>query len=229
MIGRACTSKAQPMSIPPPRKLPRQSRSKATVEAILDACAETLEQRSYPRLTTNAVAQRAGVSVGTLYQYFPNREALAGALAVRTMERLLEAMQRAVAECVAQGLEGLAATEHLLLGGLDVLVQERPVVVGLGRDAPHLFQTPATAELQEKLLHLSQEIRMGSGDKLDLPMPEADAWLIGHMVSASMLQISILDAPDARRRELTKELARLTCRMSLAPDNQLDRAKAAAA
>lgn len=217
------------MSTLQPRKLPRQSRSKATVQAILDACSETLNRRSYHGLTTNAVAQRAGVSVGTLYQYFPNREALAGALVVRTMERLLDAMRQAVAECVEQGLEGLAATEHLLLAGLDMLVQERPVFARLGREAPHLFQAPEATELQGKLIHLSQEIRLGSGDKLDLPMPEADAWIIGHMVSASMLQISLLEAPEAQRRELTREVARLTCRMSLAPGADAGRGSAAAA
>jgi hypothetical protein len=46
-------------------------------------------------------------------------------------------------------------------------------------------------------------------------MPEEDAWIMGHMVSASMLQVSLLDAPDAQRRRLAREIARLTCRMAL--------------
>src|SRR5213083_159317 len=98
-----------------PRKLPRQERSKATVQAILDACAEQIEGQGYPRLRTHVLAERAGVSAGTLYQYFPNREAVAGALVVRAMERLLKAMREALAECVERGLAGQAATEHLLL------------------------------------------------------------------------------------------------------------------
>jgi AcrR family transcriptional regulator len=203
------------MSIFEPRKLPRQSRSKVTVQAILDACAETLERDGYQALTTHAVALRAGVSVGTLYQYFPNRDAVAGALAARAMERLLDAMRKAVGECLARDLEGLAATEHLLLTGLDLLVEERPVFARLGAEAPQLFQTPAVVALQAELIELSQEIRLSSGDKLDLPMPEADAWIIGHMVSASMLHISLLEQPEEQRRLLTREVARLTCRMSL--------------
>lgn len=205
------------MAMLEPRKLPRQSRSKATVQAILDACAETLARRAYGGLTTHAIAVRAGVSVGTLYQYFPNRDAVAGALVVRAMERLLEAMQRALAECVSSGLEGPAATEHLLLTGLDVLVRERVVFARLGPEAPHLFLLPAVSEIQARLIHLSQEIRLSSRDRLDLPMPEADAWIIGHMVSGVMLHISLLDAPAEERRRLTREVARLTCRMSLSP------------
>ena len=203
------------MAILEPRKLPRQSRSKVTVQAILDACAETLARRGYGGLTTHAIATRAGVSVGTLYQYFPNRDAVAGALVIRAMERLLAAMQQALAECVARQLEGQAATEHLLLTGLELMVEQRMVWSRLGPEAPHLFLLPGVMEIQGKLIHMSQEIRLSSRDQLDLPMPEADAWIIGHMVSASMLQISLLDIPAEERRRLTREVARLTCRMSL--------------
>jgi AcrR family transcriptional regulator len=182
---------------------------------MLDACAEEAGRLGYHALTTHRIAARAGVSVGTLYQYFPNRDAVAGALAVRALERLLEAMRRALAECVARGLDGLASTEHLLLTGLGVLVEERPVFARLAPEAPHLFRLPAAADLQQKLIQPSQEIRLSGGDHLDLPMPEADAWIIGHMVSASMLQVSLLDAPDDERRRLTCEIARLTCRMAL--------------
>jgi AcrR family transcriptional regulator len=203
------------MSTLQPRKLPRQSRSKATVEAILDACRETVARRGYDGLTTHAIATRAGVSVGTLYQYFPNRDAVAGALIVRGMERLLEAMRRGLDECVTRRLDGVEGTEHLLLAGLDVLVEHRPVFGRLGAEAPHLFRVPAVGQIQAQLIHLSQEIRVLNGDRLALPEPEADAWIIGHMVSASMLQISLLDTSREQRRMLTREVARLICRMSL--------------
>jgi AcrR family transcriptional regulator len=216
------------MSTLEPRKQPRQIRSKATVEAILDGCAETISRRGYHGLTTSAIADRAGVSVGTLYQYFPNRDAVAGALAVRAMERLLEAMRGAFAECLRRKLESLEATEHLLLTGLDVLVDERVVFARLGPEAPHLFRLPAVLEIQGRLIHLSQEIGLSGGDRLDLPMPEADAWIIGHMVSASMLQISLLEAGEDQRRTLTREVARLICRMSLAAAPGLSEASAAA-
>ena len=209
--------RAKPMSTLEPRKLPRQRRSKVTVQAILDACAEGLQRGGYHSLTTHAVAARAGVSVGTLYQYFPNREAVAGAVVVRAMERLLEAMREALAECVERGLAGQAATEHLLLSALHVLTEQRPVFARLSPEAPHLFRLPAAVAVQRQLIHLSQEIRLAGGAHLDLPMPEADAWIIGHMVSASMLQISLLDGPEEERRKLTREVARLTCRMALSP------------
>jgi AcrR family transcriptional regulator len=65
------------------RKSPSQERSQATVDAILDATARLLEQHGYARLTTNHVARKAGISIGSLYQYFPNKESLCHALAER--------------------------------------------------------------------------------------------------------------------------------------------------
>jgi len=69
-----------------PRKRPRQSRSRATVDTMLEATARVLVKRGFDGLTTNLVAQTAGVSVGTLYQYFPNKAALVGALIEKHVE-----------------------------------------------------------------------------------------------------------------------------------------------
>ncbi|MDI7566027.1 helix-turn-helix domain-containing protein, partial [Cronobacter sakazakii] len=62
-----------------PRKAPRQARSRALVEAIIEATARIFEREGAVACTTNAVAETAGVSIGSLYQYFPNRHALTAA------------------------------------------------------------------------------------------------------------------------------------------------------
>lgn len=66
-----------------PRKQPVQHRSKATVDAVLVAAAQVFEAHGYAAGTTNRIAERAGVSIGTLYQYFPSKEAIAVALLER--------------------------------------------------------------------------------------------------------------------------------------------------
>ncbi|MDP2271615.1 MAG: TetR/AcrR family transcriptional regulator [Archangium sp.] len=63
-----------------PRKAPTQERSRQLVEALMQATARILEREGWDALTTNRVASEAGVSVGSLYQYFPNRDALVSAL-----------------------------------------------------------------------------------------------------------------------------------------------------
>ncbi len=66
-----------------PRKQPVQHRSKATVDMVLVAAAQVFEAHGYASGTTNRIAERAGVSIGTLYQYFPSKEAIAVALLER--------------------------------------------------------------------------------------------------------------------------------------------------
>jgi len=76
-----------------PRKTPVQARSVASVDAILEATLQVLLQVGKERLTTTRVASRAGVSVGTLYQYFPNKSALLQAALRRHMVEVAEAVE----------------------------------------------------------------------------------------------------------------------------------------
>lgn len=71
-----------------PRKTPRQARARATFDAILEAAARILVNEGYDRLNTNRIAEIAGVSVGTLYQYFPTKEAILTEI-IREKRRLL--------------------------------------------------------------------------------------------------------------------------------------------
>ncbi|MDE1180003.1 TetR/AcrR family transcriptional regulator [Paraburkholderia sp.] len=79
------------------RKQPQQARSQATVDAIFEATIQVLLAEGLQRLTTIRVAARAGVSVGTLYQYFPQKQALLFAVLQRHLERVVGAMENAAA------------------------------------------------------------------------------------------------------------------------------------
>ena len=76
-----------------PRKSPVQARSAASVDAILEATIQVLLRVGKDRLTTTRVALRAGVSVGTLYQYFPNKSALLQAALRRHLDEVIEAVE----------------------------------------------------------------------------------------------------------------------------------------
>jgi AcrR family transcriptional regulator len=81
-----------------PRKSPVQARSAASVDAILEATVQVLLGVGKERLTTTRVALRAGVSVGTLYQYFPNKSALLQAVLKRHLGEVTDAVERACKE-----------------------------------------------------------------------------------------------------------------------------------
>ena len=80
-----------------PRKRPIQDRSRDTVDSILDATTRVLVKQGFDGLTTNAVARIAGVSIGSLYQYFPNKEALVAALIERHSEQMNTAIKAELA------------------------------------------------------------------------------------------------------------------------------------
>jgi AcrR family transcriptional regulator len=91
-----------------PRKWPVQARSEVTVSALFEASIQVLLAAGYRKLTTTRVAERAGVSVGTLYQYFPNRQALIICVIERYLEEIVSAIERSCRELNGRPLDELA-------------------------------------------------------------------------------------------------------------------------
>jgi AcrR family transcriptional regulator len=93
-----------------PRKQPRQARAAATVDAIIEAAARILEAQGLEAFNTNAVARLAGVSVGSLYQYFPAKDAIMAALIRRESQAFAEALEAALRTARSKSLAGAVFT-----------------------------------------------------------------------------------------------------------------------
>jgi AcrR family transcriptional regulator len=78
----------------PLRRVPVQGRSVARVKRMLDACAQLVDEVGYEALTTTLLAERAGVAIGSVYQFFPDKRAIVQALTLRSMEAYLERLSR---------------------------------------------------------------------------------------------------------------------------------------
>lgn len=131
-----------------PRKKPAQSRSAETVHIILEGAARILEERGFAGYTTNAIAERAGVSIGSLYQYFPGREALRSALIERETAMLLS---------------DIPATEQMTDGREALTILIRAAVT-------HQMRRPALArllDLEEQRLPLEQQVKRVSLTLID--------------------------------------------------------------
>jgi AcrR family transcriptional regulator len=76
----------------PPRRIPSQARSEQTIRIIFEATAQVLNDYGEAALTTNRIAQRAGVSIGTLYQYFDSKEAIVLAMLAREREQVMSTL-----------------------------------------------------------------------------------------------------------------------------------------
>lgn len=81
-----------------PRKHASQGRSRATVDALIEATARILVKDGFDKTSTNRIAEKAGVSVGSLYQYFPSKEALVAAVVERHTEELMHVVRTVLAD-----------------------------------------------------------------------------------------------------------------------------------
>jgi AcrR family transcriptional regulator len=190
---------------PVPRKLPTQERAAATVDAILGAVERVLEKHGAAGLTTNRVAEVAGVSVGTLYQYYPNKEALVGAVIERYH-------QQTFALCRA----ALAAGDGVPLGTLIDRVAEALAAAYRVQRPIHrwLIDLRSAAAYQERfravLDQFVDEIAAFLAARPDVrfPDPRAAAFVLVHgiegIIAAAGTRSAVLDVPA-----LTREGARM--------------------
>ena len=80
------------------RKKPKQKRSKLMVDNILEASIRVLKHHPYQQFTTNRVAEAAGISIGSLYQYFPNKQSMLLELEIRTVNEMIENVEKLLFE-----------------------------------------------------------------------------------------------------------------------------------
>ena len=88
-----------------PRKVAAQERSRATVDALVGATARILVEEGFDKASTNRIAEVAGVSVGSLYQYFPSKEALVAAVIEHHQQEIMQTVRGELADILAQPVE----------------------------------------------------------------------------------------------------------------------------
>lgn len=151
------------------RRQPRQLRSRAKVDGILAAAADLCSGPGLDALTTNAVAARAGVSIGSLYQYFPGKAALLAALIRAERANLLEAVERIVSSDAAKSLNKLVGD---LIDATVAHYLERPSLTRtLNLAQSQLPPDPATDEFSARITVLIAA-RL---EDLSIPGPETTA------------------------------------------------------
>jgi AcrR family transcriptional regulator len=117
------------------RRAPIQERSQLTVEAMLDAVVKLLKRGDASSITTNRIAETAGVSIGSLYQYFPNKRAIFIALHERHIGQVDRIMQRRMAESAESTLEELISS--VIDGMIEAHAVDPELSDLLQAEAPH--------------------------------------------------------------------------------------------
>ncbi len=152
------------------RRQPMQSRAQETVNAILDAVVRLLKRSGASAITTNSIAEAAGVSIGSVYQYFPNKRAIFIALHERHVEQVDRVLQRKIIESAGEPLNRMIS--HLMDGMIEVHASDPELASLLDSEVPHRAD-----RAEEFSLRLREPLRkalapyaesLGGAVKLDL-------------------------------------------------------------
>lgn len=183
------------------RKKPRQARAQATVDAILQASAHILVGQGFEGFNTNAVAERAGVSVGSLYQYFPNKEAIIAEMVRAKRARLLHGLQAAeLAYRDSALLEALAALVAATIAHqkgwpqLSQALDRAAALVPLSEEGAVL--TAAIVDVLQRVLrrHGVTDVEVAALDLLSLCRGMIDGALLRGETDADALQMRVMRA-----------------------------------
>jgi AcrR family transcriptional regulator len=188
------------------RRRPRQKRSRATIDSILDATAQVLDRRGWSGFTTNVVADVAGVSIGSLYQYFPNKLGLIEALRRRHFDDVRAAL-RAVTDSdpspamhIEAFVDGVIAAHSRHPGAHHAMLEEAPHSAE-ARDAHEAFAAWYALGCQALLEHCRAAGESAIDDDARMPIAtRVLASAVAGVVHDAAAQ-GILHAP-ALRREL---------------------------
>ncbi|WP_418152909.1 TetR/AcrR family transcriptional regulator [Actinoalloteichus caeruleus] len=193
------------------RKRPRQQRSRHTVEVILEAAAQLFQRNGFGATSTNHVADRAGVSIGSVYQYFPNKDALLVALAERHLDAALRGLGSVFDEIRRADL-GLEAALRVLVGAVASAHRDRPELHQLLFDqAPRVPELVARLRDGERHLAalLAAELRrMGRGG----PDAEVNALLAVQGIEAQLHGAYLHPPAGVDREAVVEAVTVLWCR-----------------
>jgi len=201
-----------------PRKSPRQVRSADTVETILAAAARVLERESLAGFNTNRVAEVAGVSVGSLYQYFPNKDAIVVALIERTQRALAEAVEACVAANAGRTLhEALHALADL---GIEQQYRRQLLAAALDHEEVRLPLGPRLRESEQRIGVAVASLLARHAGELAAPLRPSDVhdvFVIAKALVEADAAAGRAPAPDLRDRIVRALWGYLTARAPGAP------------
>jgi AcrR family transcriptional regulator len=205
-----------------PRKRPVQARSQRTVDAVLKAAAQVFTRRGYAGATTNHIAERAGVSVGSLYEYFPSKDALLVALMEAHLAEGEQVLQRAAAEIAATGARDLAGTvRHVARAMVTLHARDRELHRVLFEEAP------LPRRLRQMLTDIETRAteRVGAllagHPEVSVPNPQLAAAIVVHTVEALTHRLVLHGNGDLDLDAYVEEIVRLVVRYLAPPDPRL--------
>ncbi|WP_197523166.1 TetR/AcrR family transcriptional regulator [Actinokineospora pegani] len=187
------------------RKVPRQERSRRMVERIVTAGREVLVGSGYDAFSTNRVAAAAGISPGSLYQYFPDKAAVLDVIVDRYWDEVADRVAAALADRV--GETGPAMVRATAAAALAALETDRALLRVIHEDLPPRRLAAQRRALEQRVRQLLTAVltaRPGDPGR----SPDVQAWVIVLAIENLTLRW-VLDEPGADRAQLLDEIVHL--------------------
>lgn len=189
-------------------KEPTQSRSKALVSAILEATIRVLPKVGSDNVTTKTIAETAGVSVGSLYQYFPSKEALIAAVMDVSLNSIQSKMEKKIAE-ISNDPESATiekAVDQIVDFALEIFLSEKKLIAEIFKRAPELNRVQIMLETRHRSIDLiAREIQRHYPGLEEVEYRRASYITANSLMG--VVQTSLYDeGPGYPREELGKEL-----------------------
>ena len=182
------------------RRTPRQVRAGETVSTILEAAAQVLEAGGLAGFTTNAVAERAGVSIGTLYQYFADKQALLRALAEREIRRALVAIATALrGDPLAPGEQRVRAMVRAMVNAFGGRQRARRAVI-----EALLAQPGASSEMMQPISAF-----LAQSEGVLTPLNREQVFVLSRAVIGVIRAAVVEEQPFFKSRSFEDEVVRL--------------------
>jgi AcrR family transcriptional regulator len=177
-----------------------------TYNSMLDATARLLEDRGFAALSTNHVAELAGVSIGSLYEYFPDKETLVAELARRAIREILAEVGEGLRDAVQLGGEpGLRRGLGLLFDS----VERRAALVRELWQLPYLSTLAEFKQLPKVTVELTRQLSPAFRNKRLLRNLEASNWLLTVMVGNAVVHGAAARPRSLSRKSIEDTLARM--------------------
>ncbi|MEO8815451.1 MAG: TetR/AcrR family transcriptional regulator [Mycobacterium sp.] len=195
------------------RTQPTQRRAQETIDRILDTSAQLLETTAYYELSTNQIAERAHVSIGTVYRYFGDKGDIITALQARSERDIMHRLINGLA--AASTMESTAGVRHVLTTLVDALERHRGVITAIVNDLPMGIQSNVLPGIEQQLYHIARLAVMQRYPRL--PAQDAEEMLylgMGVMLHAA-LRIVVGRPPHLDRESLINRVAAVVSGVSL--------------
>jgi AcrR family transcriptional regulator len=196
-----------------PRKSASQERSRLTVEALLEATARVLMKEGYDRASTNKIAAVAGVSIGSLYQYFPTKEALVAAVIDRHMQEMMQTVRDALVKVATRPVD--VAARELVSVMLDAHRVNPKLHRVLAEQTPRTGRLENIETMEREAYGLVRGYIEAHRDELDVADPDVAAFVCVTAVEA-LTHAAVVRRPemltDEKAARLVEDVTRLVVR-----------------